>query len=150
MHAKRALSVVLTLTAIAGLQGTAVAQDDITIRIERDARLTADGGLVFRVHLRCGPLPGSEEFREAIAGAFQARTGAEAEGGLSPELVCDGTRRTSRAVLSPFTDEGFKRGPALASVSAIACNVVGDEQVCAQGSTQRRVVIAGPRLDQAR
>lgn len=119
------------------------AQDAITVSIERHARPTSDGGVVFEVRVACGPLPGSPDVRQGFAGAAQARTGAEAEGGLSPDVICDGVERVYIADLSPITEASFARGPADANASVIACNVVDEEQVCVQGSAQRRIIIAG-------
>jgi len=122
----------------------ALAQDGISIRIEKHARLTAGGGIEFTVHVTCGPLPGTPDFREGHAGATQARTGAAAEGGLSPDVVCDGVERIYTAQVSPITEAVFKRGPAVARASVIACNTVGDKQVCIQATAERRVIIRGP------
>ena len=148
MPAKRALLLFVLLVAAAALPGTARAQGEISISIsiEKHARLTADGGVIFRVHVTCGPLPGTEDFREGFAGAEQARTGAEAEGGLSPDVVCDGVERVHTAALSRITDAAFRRGPADASAAVIACNTVGDDQVCAQAGAQRRIIISGPQV----
>jgi hypothetical protein len=142
----RRLFALLVLVNVAALPGVARAQDELSISIERHARLTDDGGIVFRVHVTCGPLPGSEDFREGLAGASQAKTGAEGEGGLSPDVICDGVGRVYSAAVSSFTEAGFRRGPASASAGVIACNTVGDGQVCVQGGAQRRVIIAGPLL----
>ena len=116
----------------------------LTIRIEKHAQLSSDGSPTFRVHVTCGPLPGSYDFREGHAGAGQARTGASAEGGLSPDIECDGTHRSYTAGLSLITDDRFRPGPAVATAAVIACNVVGDDQVCIQGSARRTVIIQGP------
>jgi hypothetical protein len=134
---------VFPLLVAAILPGAARAQGDVEISIERHARLTADGGIVFRVHVTCGPLPGSEDFREGFAGAVQQKTGAEGEGGLSPDVICDGEERVYTAGVSSFTESVFRRGPAHANAAVIACNSVGEGQVCVQGSAQRRVVVAG-------
>jgi hypothetical protein len=144
MSIRRAVVLFLVpLVLVAGVPGPLGAQDGISIRIEKHARLTAGGGIAFRVHVTCGPLPGTEDFREGLAGAGQARTGAEAEGGLSPDVVCDGVERLYTAELSPITDAVFRPGPAVARASVIACNTVGDEQVCIQATAQRRVIITG-------
>jgi hypothetical protein len=144
MRARRITNVILIVVAgTVAMPGTAQAQDDVSIRIEKHARLTSDGGVRFRVHLSCGPLPGTEDFREGFAGAGQAKTEAEAEGALSPDIVCDGVERVYTAGLSPITESEFVRGPAGAGVSVIACNVVGDDQVCIAASTQRRIIISG-------
>jgi hypothetical protein len=137
----RRLFSLLVLLSVAALPGVAHAQNELSISIERHARLTDDGGIVFRVHVTCGPLPGSEDFREGLAGASQPWTGAEAEGGLSPDVICDGVERIYTAAFSSFTEAEFKRGPARASARVIACNTVGDDQVCVQGAAQRRVII---------
>jgi hypothetical protein len=141
------LTSVLFLLCLWVVPTAAYAQDDVAIRIDRRARLTVDGGIVFRAHVACGPLAGTEDFRESVAGAAQTKTGAEAEGGLSPDVVCDGIERSYTAQLSAFTDAGFRRGPAAATVTVQACNTVGDGQVCISGSHTRRVVIAGPLVD---
>ena len=72
MPAKRALLLFVLLVAAAALPGTARAQGEISISIDKHARLTADGGVIFRVLVTCGPLPGTEDFREGVAGAEQA------------------------------------------------------------------------------
>jgi hypothetical protein len=145
MSIRRAVVVFLVpLVLIVGIPRTLGAQDAISIRIEQHARLTAGGGIAFRVHVTCGPLPGTEDFREGLAGASQAPTGAAAEGGLSPDVVCDGVERTYTAELSPITEAVFRPGPAVARASVIACNTVGDEQVCIQATAERRVIITGP------
>ena len=131
------------LAGVMALPGAARAQDDVSIWIEKHARLTSDGGVVFFVHIACGPLPGTHDFREALAGAGQPRTGAAAEGGISPDVVCDGVERVYTARDSVFTDEVFVRGPARAGAAIIACNIVGDDQVCIEASTERRIVISG-------
>jgi hypothetical protein len=145
MSIRRAFVLFLVpLVLVVGVPGTLGAQDAISIRIEKHARLTTGGGIAFTVHVRCGPLPGTEDFREGLAGAAQARTGAEAEGGLSPDVVCDGVERIYTAELSPITDAVFRPGPAVARASVIACNTVGEEQVCIQATAERRVIISGP------
>jgi hypothetical protein len=138
-------TLVLIVVAVAtALPGTARAQGLVSIWIEKHARLTADGGVIFRVHVSCGPLPGTEDFREGFAGAGQPRIGAEGEGGLSPDIVCDGVERVYTAGLSTITDAVFVRGPASANAAVIACNTVGDQQVCVAASVQRRIIISGP------
>jgi hypothetical protein len=145
MPIRRAVVLLLVpLVLVVGVPGALGAQDAISIRIDKHARLTAGDGIAFQVHVRCGPLPGTEDFREGLAGASQARTGAEAEGGLSPEVVCDGVAQSYTAELSPITEAVFRPGPAVARASVIACNTVGDEQVCIQATAQRRVIIRGP------
>lgn len=116
----------------------------LAIWIEKDAQVSAHGGLTFRVHVMCGPLPGSHDFREGHAGAGQTRTGAGGEGGFTPDMECDGTRRVYTADVSLITEERFRAGPASASAAVIACNVVGDDQVCVQGAAHRTVIIRGP------
>ena len=139
----RAASLV-ALVAVMAFPTIALAQEeDISISIAKYAQLTSDGAVIIMVDIACDPLPGTEDFQEALAGAGQAKTGAEAEGGIDGTVVCDGISRTYTARLSPFTDTVFKRGPAVATASLIICNVVGDEQVCAQRSTQRRIIIRG-------
>jgi hypothetical protein len=126
-----------------GAAGSAEAQGSISIEVDKHARLTSDGSVTFAVRVACGPLPGTEDFREGLAGAGQAKTGAGAEGGLSPDVVCDGVERLYTAGVSVITDAVFKRGPATAFVGVIACNTVGDGQVCVQGSARTRIVVAG-------
>jgi hypothetical protein len=138
----RVLGLVFVLVLLAAFAGAARAQGDVSIEIDKHAQLTGDGGVIFTVRVTCGPLPGSEDFREGFAGAAQAKTGAEGEGGLSPDIVCDGVEREYTAGLSSFTEAAFKRGPASANVAVIACNVVDDEQVCVNGSAHRRIVIS--------
>jgi hypothetical protein len=116
----------------------------ISLAIEKHARLTEQGAVVITVHIVCGPFAGVEDFQEALAGAGQEKAGAEAESGIDGTVVCDGTKRTHTAHLSSFTEVVFRRGPAGANVSLFVCTLVGDEQICFQGSTQRRVVISGP------
>ncbi len=118
-------------------------QAGISLEIEKHARLSEPGAAVITIRIVCGPFEGVEEFQEAVAGAFQATTGAEAEGGIDGSVVCDGVERTHTARLSPFSDAGFKRGPAVADVSLFVCVLVADEQICFQGSTQRRVIVRG-------
>jgi hypothetical protein len=127
------------------LSAIALAQDDdISISIAKHAQLTADGTIIIRIHIACDPLPGTEDFQEALASAGQARTDAEAEGRIDGTVVCDGISHTHTARLSPITDAVFKRGPAGASASLFICNLVGDEQVCIHGATERRIIIRGP------
>jgi hypothetical protein len=136
-----------TLVALAGtmaLPAIALAQDDdVSISIEKHGQLTSDGAVIIMIQIACDPLPGTEDFQEALAGAGQPRTGAEAEGGIDGTVVCDSIPHTYTARLSPFTDAVFKRGPADASASVLICNLVGDEQVCVQGSAERRIIIRG-------
>jgi hypothetical protein len=77
---KRAFALVAALFIVA-LCPQAHAQAGISLAIEKHARLTEQGAIVITVHIVCGPFEGVEEFQETIAGAFQAKTGAEAEGG---------------------------------------------------------------------
>ena len=135
-----------TLVALAGimaLPAIALAQDDVSISIEKHAQLTSDGAVIITIQIACDRLPGTPDFQEALAGAGQTRTGAEAEGGIDGTVVCDGIPHTYTARLSPFTDAVFKRGPADANVSVLICNLVGDEQVCVDGATERRIIIRG-------
>jgi hypothetical protein len=143
MRAKRSLILFLITLGVITLPEMARAQRDTSVRIEKRARLTSDGGVVFRVHIACGPLPGTMDFTEGFAGALQEKSGAEAEGGLSPDIVCDGVERLYTAGLSPITEEVFVRGPAAANAAFLACNMVGDEQVCVNGSAERRIVLVG-------
>ena len=136
----RRLVIPVIVAAAFVVPGTARAQDGIAIAIDKHARLS-NGTVVFNVRVTCGPLPGTQDFRQGFAGATQAKSGAEAEGGLSPDIVCDGLERLYEAVLSSFTGAAFRRGPAIASASVTACNVVDDEQVCVHGSIQRQILI---------
>ena len=145
MFIRRAFVLFLVpVVLVIALAGTVRAQDGISIRIDKHARLATGSAIAFRVHVTCGPLPGTEDFREGLASAGQARTGAEAEGGLSPDVTCDGVARIYTAELSPLTDAVFRPGPAAARASVIACNTVGDDQVCIQATEERRVIITGP------
>ena len=134
----------IALAGIIALPAIVLAQDNnISISIEKHAQLTSEGAVIIMIQIACDPLPGTEDFQEALAGAGQPRTGAEAEGGIDGTVVCDGISRTYTARLSPFTDAVFKRGPADASASVLICNLVGDEQVCADGAAERRIIIRG-------
>ena len=138
----------LVLLCLAGLigviaaPGAAQAQDEITIQIAKHARLTSDGSVTFTVKVTCGPLPGTEDFREGLAGAGQTKTGAGAEGGLSPNIVCDGVERVYTAGVSLITEAEFARGPARARVTVSVCNIVGEDQMCAHESAERRIIIS--------
>jgi hypothetical protein len=134
------------LLGVLVLPGVGRAQGEISLTIAKHASLTSDGAVVIRVLIECEPLPGTEDFQEALAGAAQAKTGAEAEGGIDGTVTCDGVPRTYTATLSSFTDAAFRPGPAHANASLLVCNVVGDDQVCAQGSTERRIVIRGKKF----
>ena len=138
---KRALALLL-LSAVTLLPSVAQAQE-ISVRIARHAQLTSDGSITFRVWVSC-ELPGTPDFREGLAGAGQPRTGASAEGGLSPDIVCDGVERVYTAGISLISEDPFERGPATANATVIACNTVGDQQVCVQESARRRVIVRGP------
>ena len=142
MGSKRALFLLSLVGAII-IPGSAAAQGSISLTIAKHAQITPDGVIVIEISVVCEPLPGTEDFREAFAGASQTGTGAEAEAGLDGTVVCDGIERIHTAHLSSFT-EAFKRGPAQANVSLIVCNVDGDTQICARGGTQRQIVIRGP------
>lgn len=124
----------------------ASAEDEITIRIAKHARLTADGQVVIRAFITCGPLPGVEDFQETHAGIGQARTGAAGEGGVDGTVVCDGVERVHTARFTSFADP-FEPGPAHANVSMIACRLVGDDQVqvCFSDSASRREIITRRR-----
>ena len=135
------LFLLLAITGVLLFPGAAHAQE-VSISIDRHARLTADGSIAFTVRVSC-ELPGTVDFREGLAGATQPKTGAAAEGGLSPDVVCDGVERIYTAGVSLITEHEFNRGPALARATVIACNIVGEEQVCAQASAERRVIVSG-------
>lgn len=143
MVRKRVLAGLLAVAAM-GVPGMAGAQDDISISIDKHAQLTGDGAVTYTVRIACGPLPGTADFREGLAGAGQERTGAAAEGGLGPDVVCDGVERTYTAGVSLITEAPFKRGPAVAHVTVFGCNTVGDGQVCIHESAERRIIISGP------
>ena len=132
--------VLLALTGVLLLPGTAQAPE-ISISIERRAQLTSDGSITFKVHVSC-ELPGTPDVREGLAGAGQPRTGAAAEGGLSPTVICDGVERVYTAGISVITEELFRRGPAIAHTTVFACNTVGEEQICVQESARRRVIVS--------
>ena len=140
MTSVRRYSVILsTLVAVLAVPTVAQAQE-ISVSIDRRATLTPDGSIAFTARISCS-LPGSPDFRQGLAGATQSRTGAAAEGGLSPDIVCDGVERTYTAGVSVITEDAFRRGPAIARASVIACNTVGEQQVCVQASAQRRVIV---------
>ena len=133
----------VVLIASIGVTATSFAQaQEVSISIERRARPASDGSITFKVHVSC-ELPGNEDFREGLAGATQPKTGAAAEGGLSPDVVCDGVERVYTAGVSLISEEEFTRGPAIARATVIACNTVGDQQVCVQKSAERRVIVSG-------
>jgi hypothetical protein len=90
-------------------------------------------------------LPGTPDFRQGFAGLSQPRHGAAGEGGLSPDIVCDGKKRLYTGSVSSITGSPFRRGFAVASASVNVCNNVGDQQVCANGSASRRVLVWSPR-----
>ena len=142
MLQKSVVALGLVLAAVLLVPPPAHAEDEITIRIDRLARLTPDGQLVFTAHVRCGPLPGVEDFTEAFTGAGQERTGAWSESGLDGAVVCDGVERTHTGSL--FAIEGaWKRGPAGVNVSVITCRLVGDDQACFNASAARGVIVRG-------
>ncbi|MDZ5620578.1 hypothetical protein [Nocardioides bizhenqiangii] len=134
----------LVMAALLLAAPAAHAEDEITIRIAKQASLGADGRVMITVFVRCGPLPGAEDFIEAHAGVGQARTGAGGEGGLDGTVVCDGVERVHTAHFSPL-DGAFRHGPAVANVSIFACRLVGDDQVCFSANTSRRIIITGRR-----
>jgi hypothetical protein len=142
MTVKRSVVLFLTITGVLLFPGAAQAQELSISIVERHVALTADGSFTFTVRVSC-ELPGTEDFREGLAGATQPKTGAAAEGGLGPDVICDGVERIYTAGISLITEQEFKRGPAVARATVIACNTVGDEQVCVQGSAVRRVIVSG-------
>jgi hypothetical protein len=111
------------------LTPVSVAEPGISLAIEKHAWLTGQGAVAIIVHIVCGPFDGVEDFQEAVAGAFQEKTGAEAEGGLDGTVVCDGIERTHTARLSSFTEAVFKREPAGANVSLFVCTLIGNASV---------------------
>ena len=138
-------SALVALAVLMALPAIALAQDDhISISIDRHAQLTSDGAIIIRIDIACDPLAGTPDFQQALAGATQPRTGAWSEGGIDGTVVCDGLSHTHTAHFSSFADAAFKRGPAVARVSLLICNLVGDQQVCAQATTERRIIIQGP------
>ena len=147
MSTRQSLVAAITLYAVVFASG-ALAQSNggIALAIEKHARLTTAGAIVITSQVTCGPFPGFEEFQEAGAGAVQQKTGAEAEGGIDGTVVCDGVQRTHTARVSPFSDAGFRRGPANATVQLLVCMIVVDEQMCFSGSAGRRVVVRGPEV----
>jgi hypothetical protein len=92
-----ALAAIMPLPAIALAQG-----DDVSISIAKHSQLTSDGAVIIRIHIACDPLPGTEDFQEALAGARQAKTGAEAEGGIDGTVVCDGISHTHTIIRGPL------------------------------------------------
>jgi hypothetical protein len=151
------VAVLVTALAFSGLAAAAGAArahgrppsdgSAVSVRIWPLARATPDGGLTFRVFVRCGPLDGTPDFRQAFAGASQARSGAGGEGGLSPDVVCDGVQRVYTATVSSTTGSPFRRGLADVSATVNACNAVGDGQVCVNGSAGKRVFVWTSRRD---
>jgi hypothetical protein len=115
----------------------------VSVRIHPLARLDTDGSVAFRVHVRCGPLPGSPDVRQANAGVSQPRRGAAGEGGLSPDVVCNGRWRGYTATVSATSANPFSRDLAVASVAVNACNAVGSSQVCVNGSARHVVFLWG-------
>ena len=142
MGEKRAFTTLAALV-LAALCHQAHAQPGISLAISKHARLTEKGAIVIAIQVICGPFAGFEEFQDAVVGAIQEKSGAEAEGGMDGTIVCDGVERTHTARLSSFTDTGFKHGPANANASLFICTLVQDEQICFQGAMQRKVVIRG-------
>jgi hypothetical protein len=142
MRPTRALAIT-AVVVLSALLGAAQANAEVSVSIGKHASLTTDGAIVIRVHIACDPLPGTEDYQEALAGAVQGKTAAAAEGGIDGAVACDGVLRTHTARLSPFTRAVFKRGPAVARASITICNVVEDEQVCEHVAAEQRVVIRG-------
>jgi hypothetical protein len=142
MRPTRALAIT-AVVVLSALLGAAQANAEVSVSIGKHASLTTDGAIVIRVHIACDPLPGTEDYQEALAGAVQGKTAAAAEGGIDGAVACDGVLRTHTARLSPFTRAVFKRGPAVARASIMICNVVEDEQVCEHVAAEQRVVIRG-------
>jgi hypothetical protein len=112
----------------------------VKVRIHPVARVTADGGITFRAWVRCR-LPGEPDFRQSFAAASQRRGLAAGEGGLSPDVVCDGSWRVYSATVSSMTGTPFRRGLATASATVNACNVVAETQVCATDTRRQTVVV---------
>jgi hypothetical protein len=144
MLQKIAVALGLVMAAVLLAAAPAHAEDEITIRIAKHAGLGVDGRVVITAFVRCGPLPGAEDFLEAHAGVGQERTGAGGEGGLDGTVVCDGVERAHTAHFFPLDGE-FRHGPAVANVSIFACRLVGDAQVCFSASTSSRIIITGQR-----
>ncbi len=142
MRTSRMLTLIVLSTSVMVLAGAAQAQE-VSIRIDKHARLAPDGSVTFTARVLCGPLPGMEDVREGLAGAGQSKTGAAAEGGLSPTIICDGIERVYTAGVSLLGDAVFERGPARAFVTVFACNTVEEDQICVQASARRRIIISG-------
>jgi hypothetical protein len=148
MRPTRSSSIVaVAILAVAGASlfppsASAAPPPRVKVRIHPVARVTDDGGITFRAWVRCR-LPGTPDFRQGFAGASQRRGLAAGEGGLSPDVVCDGRWHVYTASVSSTTGTPFRRGLATASATVNACNVVGDTQVCANGSRRQVVVVLG-------
>lgn len=137
---------VAIVAVLLGLLVTLPAQGQIAgvvIAIDKHAVLTKQGFLVFQIRVACGPFAGFEEFQEAVTSGGQAKTGAEGEGGISETVVCDGVERPHTAHVSPYTDEGFRHGPAGVGVSLFICMLEGNDQACYHGAASRAVVLRG-------
>ena len=143
MSPKQALATVAAILVVAVSPEAPAQTAGIAVAVEKHARLTSDRAMVIRIHITCGPFAGVEDFQQGFAGGGQARTGAEAEGGIDGTVVCDGVERVHTARLPSFSGAGFARGPAGANASLIVCMLVGEEQTCFNGGTDRRVVISG-------
>jgi hypothetical protein len=144
MSPKQLFAVLVTLLPISLSPYAHAQQAGIAMAIEEHAQLTETGAMLISIRITCGPFQGVEDFQQAFAGGGQATTGAEAEGGIDGTVVCDGVERTHTARLSSFSGARFRRGPAGANASLIVCMLVGEEQTCFNGGTQRRVIIRGP------
>ena len=146
MARKQIIAPIATLLLLA-LASSAYAQPGgMALAIEKHARLTSAGAMVIGVHINCGPFEGVEDFQEATAGGSQQKSGADAEGGIDSMVVCDGVTRRHTASLSSFSEFDFRPGPANANAFLIICILVNDEQMCFSGSTSRRVIIRGRRI----
>ena len=146
MRPTRSSSIVAIATlALAGaliLPDAAHAAPRTSVSILPIAQVDTAGAVHFRVAVRCGPLPGTPDVRQSNASASQWRGGA-GEGGLSPDVVCDGVRRIYTASVSSTNGKAFRRGLASAHAAVNVCNAVGNGQVCTQGSARGVLVILG-------
>ena len=140
---KHLVAAVSALMLLVVAESAAAQPTGIAITIDKHGQLTSDGVALIRMDIVCGPFAGFEEFQEALAGGFQTKSGAEAEGGIDGTVVCDGVEREYTAHLSSFNEIQFRPGPAQFTASLFVCMLVGDEQQCYHGSTTRRVILRG-------
>ena len=146
MAYKQIIAPLATLFLLALAPSADAQAGGVALAIEKHARLTSTGAMVIGVHINCGAFEGVEDFQEALAGGSQQKSGAEAEGGIDGMVVCDGVTRRHTATVSSFSEFAFRPGPADANASLIVCMLVNDEQMCFGGSTSRRVIVRGRRI----